>query len=308
MTIKKEKIGNITWNIFHYLTYQTENVESLKQLWLSVISIYPCLECRAHIFKLMKDRYSKELQSVTTIHEFAMFLYKIHQSANLKLRKNFSINLTDTEKNIFSNKKIVFQSEADKLVHFQTTMESLMKEKLTNPSMNHYKLGNYTWILLHSLLINIHPSSLSHFVTFWKHLLLVYPFTNTTVQDYLELQTSSLEELVNQRSSVNSISLWLYTVHNKVSEILSRKKYELEKTTQNQRFFQRVIQEELNQLQKNLSRNLTKNFTMKSKTLNQENIQKKAYEKTLTYQIRGCYLFDKGGGCGCSKGKAIRFG
>ena len=30
MTIKKEKIGNITWNVFHYLTYQTENVKSLK--------------------------------------------------------------------------------------------------------------------------------------------------------------------------------------------------------------------------------------------------------------------------------------
>ncbi len=298
MPIKKEKIGNITWNILHTITYQTENVNSLKAIWNAIIILYPCKECRGHIQKLMSQGFSTQLQSVQTPHEFAMFLYKIHNSVNQRLRKKFSITMTEQDKQIFANQRIFVNSEEEKLTLYQTTFETLMKQKLTNSKITNAYLGHLIWILLHTLVVNSSVANLHQFVILWKEIINSYSISNPEIQQYLDLQTSRLEELVYQQKGVNAVSLWLSTVHNKVSEILSKKKYILERTISNRKFYQQVIKEETKKI------SISKNRSFQTQTqrdIEQETLQSTAQEKTMMFQLRGCYGFQSDSGCGCNK-------
>ena len=60
MPINKRKIGNCTWNFFHYMVYSVqsqESLQSLQTLWKLLIQIYPCKECKTHILQILRQPY-----------------------------------------------------------------------------------------------------------------------------------------------------------------------------------------------------------------------------------------------------------
>tara|TARA_A100001015_G_scaffold8266_2_gene10158 strand:- start:3047 stop:3943 length:897 start_codon:yes stop_codon:yes gene_type:complete len=295
-----------------YSVQSQESLQSLQTLWNLLIQIYPCKECKTHILQILKQPYpivtkDKQIQSfqqafssITSSHDFALWLHHIHNKVSISIRNQpYNIRFTQQDKTIFQNR--TFESDEERDAVFQETLEVIIKRKLYN-SQQVKKLGKYLWTILHTLCNNCKDSNeLEIFKQFWKCMISIYPFQNSTIEEYCQ----SNIDIFDSCTTIDSTILQLSNCHDEIKTIVEKPHYTLQLEKRNIRtFFNKALQQEYEKAKQQQSQqSKSRSFSMTIEQDEQEKVLETIRKKSMVFQLRSCYSMEvpRRGGCGCGK-------
>ena len=101
LEITKDRLGRNIWILLHSSAAAlktNEEVKTFKNMWESMVKIFPCPECKGHLVKMLKDpTLSNKYKDSNTPQDINIWLWDVHNRVNRRLNKKIFSPVDDNQ-------------------------------------------------------------------------------------------------------------------------------------------------------------------------------------------------------------------